>query len=465
MALAFLTVALTLGVLALLLIPMIRARGGERDRVEFDLTVYRDQMRDLERDLERGVITATEAEAARTEIGRRILAADDARKKSESRDGQSKDGRPGNQTTIAVFILIALPLAAGSIYFWRGNPTQVAQPFAERLDVAVAPITEAGQREIDSLRGQIELEGGSAALWVELGQAHLRGQRFADAGFAFDQAVGLEPENPDLKSLLAEAMTAAAGGNVTPPARLLFEETLKGEATNVSARFYLGLQRLQAGDRNGAYQRWLSLYRDSPDGAPWLPQLHERLKEVAADLKIELDEILAAPISTVGEGTFAAVQQTVAAMNPGQRENFIRSMVARLASRLETEPDDAEGWADLGRAYRILGDGDEARAAFLHAANLFPENIDILSDYAGVLAELSPPGSILAPDLVAVYAQILILSPEHPEALFFSGLAAVQTSDATEARLHWTKLLGLLEPDSDFAIMVRTRIGELPTGG
>jgi cytochrome c-type biogenesis protein CcmH len=48
--------------------------------------------------------------------------------------------------------------------------------------------------------------------------------------------------------------------------------------------------------------------------------------------------------------------------------------VARLAARLETTPDDAEGWRRLARAYRTLGKNDEARAAFARLAALKPDD-------------------------------------------------------------------------------------------
>ena len=42
---------------------------------------------------------------------------------------------------------------------------------------------------------------------------------------------------------------------------------------------------------------------------------------------------------------------------------MINQMVQRLANRLADEPDDAQGWLRLGRAYSVLGRRDDALQA------------------------------------------------------------------------------------------------------
>ncbi len=68
---------LTFVVLAILLLPLLRGREavGADDRNAYDRTVFRDQLAELDRDLARGLIGAKEAEAARNEIARRLIAA------------------------------------------------------------------------------------------------------------------------------------------------------------------------------------------------------------------------------------------------------------------------------------------------------------------------------------------------------------------------------------------------------
>src|SRR5688572_15272924 len=67
---------LTAGILFLLLRPLLRDGGKEGTRADFDAAVYRDQLKEIDSDRDRGLIGADEAEAARTEIARRLLAAD-----------------------------------------------------------------------------------------------------------------------------------------------------------------------------------------------------------------------------------------------------------------------------------------------------------------------------------------------------------------------------------------------------
>ena len=50
-------------------------------------------------------------------------------------------------------------------------------------------------------------------------------------------------------------------------------------------------------------------------------------------------------------------------MSPEQRSQMIRGMVASLAAKLEANPDDAEGWRRLARAYQVLGEDEKAKDA------------------------------------------------------------------------------------------------------
>ena len=57
-------------------------------------------------------------------------------------------------------------------------------------------------------------------------------------------------------------------------------------------------------------------------------------------------------------------------MSPAERQAMIRGMVDRLAVRLDANPDDAEGWQRLARAYAVLGETAKAEAAAARAAAL-----------------------------------------------------------------------------------------------
>src|SRR5260370_32467175 len=109
--------------LALLLVPLLRRehRGASRDA--YNLAVYRDQLAEVERDLARGLLNAEQAEAARAEIGRRILALT---------PGDGATGAGSGAMITATLAILLLPVAAGMLYWRLGSPALPDQPFAER---------------------------------------------------------------------------------------------------------------------------------------------------------------------------------------------------------------------------------------------------------------------------------------------------------------------------------------------
>lgn len=76
MILAFLLAGLGFLTLMAILAPLLRGSRPGAERASFDQAVYRDQLQELDRDIERGLLTPEEAAATRLEVQRRILAAD-----------------------------------------------------------------------------------------------------------------------------------------------------------------------------------------------------------------------------------------------------------------------------------------------------------------------------------------------------------------------------------------------------
>jgi cytochrome c-type biogenesis protein CcmH len=75
-----------------------------------------------------------------------------------------------------------------------------------------------------------------------------------------------------------------------------------------------------------------------------------------------------------------------AAMAPEDRSAMIRSMVQRLADRLEREPGDVDGWLRLGRAYGVLGEQQKSLDAYRRAAEADPKRADARAAYTDARA-------------------------------------------------------------------------------
>jgi cytochrome c-type biogenesis protein CcmH len=133
-------------------------------------------------------------------------------------------------------------------------------------------------------------------------------------------------------------------------------------------------------------------------------------------------------------------------------------MTQRLAARLEENPDDAEGWSMLGRAYKALERYDDSRQAWARAAQLAPKDAAILTDYAEALA-LSRGGTMKG-EPAALLERALALDPGNSKALALAGGAAFEREDFGAAIDLWQRLLAQSQDDPELKEALDAGIAE-----
>jgi cytochrome c-type biogenesis protein CcmH len=311
-------------------------RGGS------DVAVYRDQIDEIARDRATGLIGEAEAEAARVEVSRRLIAAADA----AETQAEPKPGATVRRRVAAVAVLVLVPVIAAATYLSFGSPQLPGQPLASRAN------TPAQDRSLEGLVAQVEAhlarnpEDGRG--WEVVAPVYLRLGRFDDAVKARRNALRLNGANADREADLAEALLAASNGVITDEAKAGFERALARDATHIKARYFLGLSAEQDGDRAGAATIWRAMLKDAPPLAPWVPLVRQALARVDS-----------APAPGPTQEDIAAAQS----MAPDEQAAMVRGMVERLAARLKQDGSDVEGWLRLVRAYTVLGDKERARQA------------------------------------------------------------------------------------------------------
>ena len=403
--LAVALVGLTSLALAMLLVPLLlRQRTTSRDA--YNLAVYRDQLAEVERDLARGVLAEGEAEAARTEIARRILALSPA----EAAIGASS--MPLAAATVAILFL---PVAAWMLYWQLGSPALPDQPFAERTASGATPAGATNPAHVDMteavkrLGAHLEEHPEDLTGWLLLARSELGLGGYQAAAEAYAHAAELSGNRADIMGDWGEAQVLAAGGTVTPAARTAFEAGLRDPESAPRSRYYLAFAQLQAGDVKGALDAWVTLAADAPADAEWLALVRQRIAEAAKALGIDPATLTPAagagrmaagarlpgpqvppqtapqPTGMPSSGAVASAAQATAGAAPEERQAMINAMVERLAARLETQPDDVDGWVRLGRSYMVLNQPDKAREAYARAVKLKPGD----SELARALAEAS----------------------------------------------------------------------------
>jgi len=379
--------------------PLMTRGAPPAARAEYDLSVFRDQLAEIDRDAEDGLLDAAEADAARLEIQRRMLAADaelQVRARTEAQSG----GR-----VRAAAIVGMVPVGALLVYLMLGSPEAPNAPYAARdtgaeKNQAAAHDGPGGQgmpvgqqAEMAAMVGRLAerllKDPDNVDGWLLLGRSYLALERLPDALNAFERARTLAPGQPDVEIALAEAVILAAEMKVTQRAERILRGVHERDPFEPKSRYYLGLMKAQQGDVYGALQDWADLVALSPAEAPWVAVVRNQIARAANELNVDpakvrpsadaqalLDargmpapEPAAPPLTAAPEeaqpapGPSREQMEAAQSMSEEDRSAMIRGMVQRLADRMKEQPDDIEGWKRLERAYRVLGEPEKADEA------------------------------------------------------------------------------------------------------
>ncbi|MCF6304041.1 MAG: c-type cytochrome biogenesis protein CcmI [Rhodobacteraceae bacterium] len=407
--------AMTLVLLGWMLIPFLRRSdsGGER-RASYDMQVFRDQLIEIDSDLNKGILTETESQRSKAEISRRLLAAAEA----EQVETATKNA-PQWVTQVAGLGIIAVIVIGGfATYQSIGTPgardfpltDNVALQAQMRQDREALDASRTSQAEAEAIfeTRRAALEEGSFPsintvnqeqndLVNQLKEAlvtrpddleghqmlarNLAGlQRFVEARLAQGTVIALLAENATAVDHIAHAelMINAAGGYVSPEAFRALEKALVLDASNPRGRYFAGYTANQYGYPEQAYRLWAGLLEEGPEDAPWIPSIRAQIGAIAEAAGITRPDVLRGPSEQDIEaaGDMSADEQT----------EMIRNMVAGLASRLANEGGPAEEWARLIGAYGVLNETERAAAIWAEAQQIFADDEGLASIRAAAIS-------------------------------------------------------------------------------
>lgn len=387
------TAAMAVIAAAILILATARRRSYSEPVAAYDLKVYRDQLAEVERDLARGVVDEADAERVRTEIARRILAADAA---SNSMSGA--DPVKASSAHPVVWVLVVLIVLGGSGYtYWQlGAPGYGDLALADRIEAAEAlrqarpsqataeasiadadlPPFPQGNEEyadlVQRLRGVIAERPNDAEGHRLLAVSERNLGNFAEARAAYDRYVTLQGDKatPAEFADLADMMVLAAGGYVSPEAESALSIALRGDPGNGPARYYWGLMMAQTGRPDQAFRIWDSLLRQGPADAPWIAAIQEQIDDMALRAGVNY----AQPTPGPGRGPTAEDIEAAGEMSASERLEMIEGMVAGLSGRLSSEGGTYQEWGQLISALGVLGRYEDALSIYNNALEVFAEN-------------------------------------------------------------------------------------------
>ena len=364
--------------LALMLAPLLFRARKAPGRGEYDLAIFKDQLREVDKDLERGVLDKEQAEAARVEISRKILKAGAG---LEEGDAGSTVVATKSRTLILAGSLVMVPVIAVGGYMMLGSPGIQGLPYASRindksnnmsLDVLVARVEAHLRKNPDDVRG-----------WTVIAPSYMRLDRFADAANAYSQLMRLQGQSATLLANFAEASTLANNGIIDENARKAFEAARRRDPTRPKPQYFLGLAALQSGNRQEAVRRWQAMLASAPADAPWRAQVETMIRKAGGKVEGKPAKLPPLPVPAGSaarpKGPTREQMRDAATMSAKDRQAMIEGMVSQLAKRLENDTKDIEGWLRLIRAYGVMGRQAEAGKALTRAREIFKDQPEALA--------------------------------------------------------------------------------------
>jgi cytochrome c-type biogenesis protein CcmH len=331
--------------------PLMKASPVARTDREDEAAVYRDQLREVDRDLVQGLIGAPEADYARAEIGRRLLSV------TQSRPAVPNQSARSHRLSTSL-ILVGLPAIGLCLYILLGSPGLPAQPLEARL---ANPGTNLSLL-IAKAERHLAQNPQDGAGWDLLAPIYFRSMRLADSELAYRNAIRILGETPARLAGLGETLVAANDGIVVEDARHAFERAAALDTPNFRTRFYLALSLEQAGKAAEAREAFESIARDTPPGASWASLVAEHIAKNGG-------RPAAATVPGNPDADAVAAARDLA---PADRQQMIRSMVDSLAAKLQDDPNSIEGWLRLVRSYKVLGETAKAGQALQSGLRTFP---------------------------------------------------------------------------------------------
>lgn len=350
-----------------------------------DLALYKDQLREVDSDLARGVLSETESESARLEISRRILAAD----KRAQMETLANPAPSIINKLLAAFVILTVLTGSLGIYANLGEPNLPDRPLVARLAAAQEARAQRLSQEdaevqvpdekinipedylklVKRLREAIKKRPNDEQGLRLLALHEFRIGKYRAARKAHTRIMKVVGDKVTAKDYIdfAEVMIFATNGYVSPEAEITLSQALKLKPNDGRTRYYSGLAMAQNGRADVAYRLWEGLLKEGPQDAAWIPLIKSQIDDVARLAGINMSN---QPLPGPTTDQINAASE----MTKEGRKKMIRGMVAGLGERLATNGGTMNEWARLIRALGVLGETARASEIWNEAKDVFSDN-------------------------------------------------------------------------------------------
>jgi cytochrome c-type biogenesis protein CcmH len=273
----------------------------------------------------------------------------------------------------------------------RGDWKTAAEesPGSKTGGAATSPGLASVDEMTERLAARLKQNANDVEGWRMLGWSYFHVGRFTDSATAYEKAVMLMPDNAAIRGAHIESLVGAANGQVTAAAQAAIDQALRLDPKEPRTRYFSGLSKKQAGNREAALEEWIDLLASSNAGEAWYSDVLETATQLGREIGINVEgrmgrtPLIAAPTptdqatasATIGsKGPTREDIKAAEALAPSERSAMIQGMVDGLADRLTKNPRDAAGWIQLIRSRIVLGERNLAERALNDALTVFKDD-------------------------------------------------------------------------------------------
>jgi len=263
-----------------------RVEDDKTSRAQANVLIYRDQLKELDTDLNNGTISAEQHTVGRRELEKRAL------EDTLAAVNDKAPTQPGRGRWAPVALAVLIPVAAVGLYLKVGKPEAIA-PLASPAQEAAAPASGQGgsphSTSFDSIRAMAEKLAASlkdnpddGAGWAMLGRSYNVLGRFAEAADAYARAEKLLPPDAQLLADHADALAMSQGQKLDGAPLVLLQSALKIDPANLKALALMGTAAFDRKDYKGAIVYWEKVVQAAPADSEFTRSLQASLEEARA---------------------------------------------------------------------------------------------------------------------------------------------------------------------------------------
>lgn len=285
--------ALLIAAALLFLLPPLIQKGqrqeseGTFDRNELNVTIFKDQMEELERDLSVGVLTQEQFDTAKHDLERSFLQDSDA----EVDESVSQIDRVIGRSA-AVVISVLIPILAVSLYSFLGSGEAGLHPEDARPQVQAEGHEGSLEEQVRKLQDHLQQNPDDAEGWTMLARSYYFLKQYAAASETFARASALQQDsNAELLADYADALAMANGRNMAGKPYELVKKALAIQPRFQKALWLAGTATYQSGDLEATLGYWKRLLEIFPKGSENYVQMQKNIAEIQQKMGLPVDEV------------------------------------------------------------------------------------------------------------------------------------------------------------------------------